>query len=336
MATNPTVVFTAASTVEIEDRPIPKPGPGQVLVHTRRTLISTGTELTILKGVYPEGSAWATYGKFPFVPGYDNVGDVVEVGEGVDKSLVGSRISSFGTHSLYSTVNVTDTRAIRDDVSDDHAAFGTISDICYNAVRRGEPTWGDVCVVYGLGLLGQFAVRCLLFAGVRPVFAVDIADSRIDLLPKHSGIVAINPTKADVVETVKKHNKGRLADIVYEVTGAPQLIPQEFDPLKIQGKMVMMSSPRGKTEFDFHDLCNATSYSIIGAHASSAPACETPYNQWTRVRNTELFFDMVASGEFDAETLISHREDYTKAVELYQLLLEDRSKAMGVILKWRD
>ena len=48
--TNPTVVFTEPRTAVVEERDIPSPGPGHLLVRTRRTLISTGTELTIAGG----------------------------------------------------------------------------------------------------------------------------------------------------------------------------------------------------------------------------------------------------------------------------------------------
>ncbi len=334
MAANATVVFTAPRTVEIEDRPIPEPREGQVVVKTRRSLISTGTELTILNGEYPEGSAWERYGKFPFVPGYDNIGEVVKTGPGVDEALIGRRISSYGTHSMYAAVSIDQIRPVREDTPDDLAAFGTIADIVYNGVRRGRPEWGESAVVYGLGLLGQMTVRCLIFAGLKPVFAVDISDERLARLPEHPRIVPLNPKTTDVRKTVAERTRARMADIVYEVTGAPGLIPKEFEVLKNVGRMVILSSPSGPTEFDFHDLCNSPSYTIIGAHGSSSPACETPYNQWTRPRNTELYFDMATDGDLEMESLISHCEDYTEAPELYRMLIEDRSAAMGVILKW--
>jgi 2-desacetyl-2-hydroxyethyl bacteriochlorophyllide A dehydrogenase len=335
MPANPTLVFTRPKTVVVEDRPVPEPAEGQLVVKAIRTLISTGTELTIFKGEFAEGSAWADYGKFPFVPGYDNVGEIVEVGPGVDESLVGRRVSSYGTHSLYSAVPVTDIRHIREDISSDLAAFGTISDIVFNAVRRGRPEWGEAAVVYGLGILGQMTVRALAFAGIKPVFAVDVSDERLARLPRHNRIIPVNPGKEDVKDAVAEGTRGRMADIVYELTGAPTLIPREFDVLKVAGRLVLASSPSGPTpSFDFHDLCNAKSFTIIGAHCSSAPAVEVVGSQWTRPRNTELYFDMVVDGDMEMESLISHREPYANAPALYKMLLEDRSKAMGVILEW--
>ena len=55
---NPSVVFTEPGVVAFRDAPVPRPGPGEVLLRTRRTLISTGTELTILSGKFPPDSAW--------------------------------------------------------------------------------------------------------------------------------------------------------------------------------------------------------------------------------------------------------------------------------------
>ncbi|MBI4530470.1 MAG: hypothetical protein HY709_03010 [Candidatus Latescibacteria bacterium] len=53
-------------------------------------------------------------------------------------------------------------------------------------------------------------------------------------------------------------------------------------------------------------------------------------------RHAELFFDLIADGELLIEPLISHRERYAEAPRLYEMLLQDRSQAMGVILEWAD
>lgn len=334
MSDNPTVVFAAPKTVVLEDRPIPEPGRGQVLVKSSRTLISTGTELTILKGEFAKGSAWDDYGKFPFAPGYNSVGEVVQVGGGVDGSLVGRRVAGCGNHALYAALGVEEIRPIEADITDEQAVFATIAEIVFNGVRRGRPEWGEAAIVYGLGLLGQLATRALLFAGANPVFAVDVSDERIGLLPKCARVVGINPKSDNLKGIVAANTSGRMADLVYEVTGNPNLIPNEFEALKDAGRMVLLSSPSGPSTFDFHDLCNAHSYSIIGAHNSSHPACETPYNQWTKTRNAELYFRMVAGGEMTVDELISHRAPYSEAGDLYAMLLEDRTRAMGVVLEW--
>ena len=133
---------------------------------------------------------------------------------------------------------------------------------------------------------------------------------------------------------VEKLTRGRMADVVFEVTGVADLIPKQFETLHKQGRYVVLSSPRGKTTFDFHDLCNAPSYTIIGAHNMSHPPHATLDYPWTMHRHAELFFDLVADGALAIDPLISHREHYTEAPQLYDMLLRDRSAAMGVVLDW--
>ena len=122
--------------------------------------------------------------------------------------------------------------------------------------------------------------------------------------------------------------------MVFELTGNPDVITDEFDVLRDQGRFVVLSSPRGETPFDFHDYCNAGSYAIIGAHNASHPSVATPDNPWTQHRHAELYFDLVADGSLEVESLVSHTEPYNEAPRLYDELLEDRSTAMGVVLEW--
>lgn len=335
MKSNPTVVFTEPKRVVVEERPMPVLSNDDMLVETSRTLISTGTELTILNGKFPRSSYWASYGKFPVVPGYNNIGMVIDVGKNVDKSWIGCKVASLGSHSAYVVLKPECARVVHRNIPDEESAFFAIVEIVMNGVRRAEVSWGESVVVYGLGLLGQFVTRLCHFAGARPVIGIDVSDKRISLLPKTSDIKGVNSKNENVVEIVSKLTNGRMADVVFEVSGNPDLIPQEFAILKRQGKIVILSSPRGVTKnFDFHDLCNTHSYTIIGAHNCSHPQFETPYNQWTQKRHAELFFNLVADDELDVKRLISHQGKYFEAPEFYRMLLYDRTQAMGVIMEW--
>jgi 2-desacetyl-2-hydroxyethyl bacteriochlorophyllide A dehydrogenase len=316
----------------VEDREVPEPGPDQVLIRTRRTLISTGTELTILSGEFPPESAWSAYGRFPFIPGYDNVGTVTELGEGVDRSWRGQRVGTYAAHAAWVTAPVAALRPIADQVGDEQAAFFTLAEIVMNGVRRGQVTWGEAVVIYGAGLLGQLAARFCRLAGARPVIVVDVSEGRLELLPQ--GVCRAQGKDGEVVESVAELTRGRMADVVFEVTGIPELVPEEFQVLRPQGRMVVLSSPRGSSAFDFHDLCNAPSYTIIGAHNSSHPPLETPGTPWTQQRHAALFFDLLSDGAMEVSSLISHRVPFRSAPQVYQMLLRDRTQAMGVLLEW--
>ncbi len=335
MGGNLTVVFPAPKVAAVEDRDKPAPGAGDLLVRTRRSLISTGTELTIFSGAFPPGGFWAGYGKFPFLPGYSNVGQVEAVGAGVDGSWVGRRVASFTHHRAFITVQPAQADPVPEGVADEEATFFSIALIVMQGIRLSEVTWGEAVAVYGAGLIGQFAARILAIAGAGPVFVVDTAPARLAMLPRHPAIVAVDAVKQDVAVVVREKTGGRMADAVIECTGNPDLIPGQFAVLKKPfGRFVVLSSPRGPTTFDFHDLSNANSSRIIGAHQTSTAEVETPYSPWTKRRHVALFYEWLKAGAFSLAGLVTHRFAPAKASEAYGMLLADRSKAMGVVFEW--
>ncbi len=337
MATqNMTVVFPGPRQVVLENMPVPELQPGEFLVRTRRTLISTGTELMALTGEGRPDSVWGSLRRYPAKAGYSNVGEVIKLGPGVAAEWLGRKVATYraGYHAQYVVGSTERSYVIPDGVPDDQATFFILAMTAMNAVRQGRVTWGEATVVYGLGIVGQLVARFCQCAGASLVAGIDLAPTRIGCLPPTGHIVGFNPASQDVLEELKARNHGRLADVVFEATGNPDIIPGEFGLLKRQGRFVVISSPRGKTPFDFHDLCNWPSYQIIGAHVSSHPPAETPENPWTHRRHAEQFFDLVAGGDVDLQPLISHRQPFEKAPEMYAMLLEDRTGAMGVVLEW--
>ncbi|MDD2709390.1 MAG: zinc-binding dehydrogenase [Verrucomicrobiae bacterium] len=331
----PLVVFPRKKAAEIQYHRLKKPGPGEVLVRNERSLISIGTEMTVFSGDYPKGSIWEKAFPYPFKTGYAAVGRIVEVGKKVNKAWIGKRVGNTGPHCRYATLPLADTREVhRIEVSDEEAVFYIIAQIVMRGIRMSRVGWGDAAVVFGLGLLGHFASCFCRLSGARPVFAVDVSNFRLGLLPEDKSLIKVNTARQDVIEQVKKHTRNRMADIVFEVTGNAGLIPGEFKALHNQGRFVVMSSPREKTAFDFHDLCNSPSHTIIGAHNFSHPPVATLENPWTAARHCELFFDLVAGGELNVKRMISHRIPWQEAPGIYSQLLKDRSQYMGIVINW--
>lgn len=332
---NPTIVFPGPKQAVVEDRPVPAPGPGELLVKTRRSLISTGTEMTIFSGEFPPGdSFWAQYGKYPFVAGYSNAGTVVDTGPGVDASWKGKRVASFRPHAAYATVRTDDAYELPPNLPEEQAAFFSISLIVLNGVRLADLKLAESVVVFGAGLIGQFCARFCALDGARPVMVVDVADARLKLVPSDPAYAAVKGGEG-LADRVKALTGGRMADVVFECTGNQHLIAGQFSLLKKpRGRFVVLSSPRGASTFDFHDLVNAPSHVILGAHQMSTPEHETPYNPWTKRRNTEVFFGLLARKELDVAGLISHRYPAAQGPDAYRMLLADRSGAMGVVLDW--
>lgn len=58
-------------------------------------------------------------------------------------------------------------------------------------------------------------------------------------------------------------------------------------------------------------------------------------NPWTRARHVELFFELLSKDRISVDNMISDRKHYSQAPEMYEMLLENRSQALGVILEWK-
>jgi 2-desacetyl-2-hydroxyethyl bacteriochlorophyllide A dehydrogenase len=332
---NPTIVLPDPGRVEIEDRPIPDPDDDEVLVETERTLISTGTELTAFSGDFPAGSHWNEYADYPTDIGYMNVGRVVETGGERAAFEPGDRVVSYAKHAKYVCPSRDECYRVPDDVPDERAQFFAAAEIVMHAVRRGRVDWGESAAVFGLGLLGQVAVRVLQFAGARPVVGLNRSRPRIDLLPDGPGVVGLSTSTDDWLDRFEDHLDGDLADVVVEATGNADSIVTQLSALRRQGRFVMLGCPQGPTSFDFHDHCNWPSYEIIGAHVSSHPTVETPQTPWTQGGHVRLFFDVATEPAMaDLDELVTTARPYEQAETAYRDLDDRRIEDVSVALQW--
>jgi len=334
MAENEAIIFPERGVVRVEACPMPAPGAGELLIRTRATLVSTGTELTALMASYPPGSVWERMFPFPVRPGYDNLGDVVALGAGVDPAWLGRRVASLQPHARFVVADASACRPVPDEVGDERAVFFTIAEIVMNGVRRSRLTWGEAVVVYGAGLLGQLTARVCLLAGAAAVVVVDVAPARLVFLPDDPRLHPVDPREGEVADLVREVTRGRMADVAFEVTGEPGLLAQQIGVLREQGRLVILSSPRGPSTIDLHDHCVVPSVTIVGAHNFSHPRVATLADPWVPARHAELFFDLVRHGLLDVDRLISDRVPYREAPALYERLMRDRSGVMGAIVGW--
>ncbi|MCR8489004.1 MAG: zinc-binding dehydrogenase [candidate division WOR-3 bacterium] len=345
------VVFRKPREVSIEEEDLPSPSRGQVLIKTLVTLISAGTELTMLSGDYPKGSIWSMM-NYPCTPGYSNCGIVVEVGEDVKEVNVGDRVLSFAGHSEYVLVDVDRILAkVPEEVSDEEAAFGTLAATSMNAVRLARISLGECVVIVGMGILGQLTAQFCKLSGGFPVIAIDISEKRLEIAKKLGVIVTLNPRRDNVENEISFITEGQGADVVFEVTGSPEVIPWALNLVKpirntfppesgrpVLGRYVQLSSPRGPSTIDFHDQVNFPSRIIIGAHESSHPVFETPYNPWTRRKNIKLFFELIKAGMVDVKGLVTHKYPLSEAKYVYEKLLDPakRLNMLGILFDQKN
>jgi len=334
---NAAIVFPAPGSVILEEREMPIAGEGEVVIRTRRSLVSTGTELTVLSGDFSPESRWNRYAAYPFSPGYSAVGEVVEIGSRVDDAWLGRHVAAWAPHARFSSVPLSDVRVIPQfEVPDEELTFFALAETVLNGIRRSDVRLGESAAVFGLGILGQLAVRFLHLAGARPLLAVDPAESRRALVPRWPEFRALDPTEGDPIAAARELTRGRMVDVAFEVTGLGPLIASELKVVRAGGRLVILSTPRGSpTSLDFCDV-NELSVSIIGAHVDSHPPPGSTFEQWAHSRHAELFFELVYTGALVVSDLITDRPRFSDAPAVYARLLEDRSRSLATIFSWDD
>jgi 2-desacetyl-2-hydroxyethyl bacteriochlorophyllide A dehydrogenase len=317
-----------------EEIDVPDPGPGEVLIQTRKTLISTGTELTAYTGDFPPNTEWSDYVQYPWHGlGYSNVGQVMALGHGVSDLAVGQRVMSNGRHATLNLRPVAGVWAIPDAVTDDQAVFLDIARTVMNSVRLARVSFGESVIIVGAGILGQLATQYLSWGGAFPVIVVDLSRPRLQMAQAHGATHTLLGGRDELLDDIRRITRGRMADVAFEVTGHQDVIPSILRMVRRLGRVILLGSPRRPVTVNFHNEIHTHSLQVIGTHTSSQPEVGNYYNPWTRRRNSELFFDLVSAGRLQLDDMITHRYPWRDAPAAYEMLATDRSRAMGVVVE---
>jgi 2-desacetyl-2-hydroxyethyl bacteriochlorophyllide A dehydrogenase len=331
------VIFPEPRRVELDAGELADPGPGQVLLRTERTLISTGTELTALTNDFPPNSAWANYIQFPVRNmGYSSVARVEAVGEGVTNAKVGDRVGSMAPHATRALYPAARLWPIPDGVDAEAATFATLAEIVLNGLRRGRVVFGESIAIVGAGLLGQLAAAFCRVAGAGPVIVIDTAESRLATALRMGATHTLAGTAEAVRDEVSALTRERMADVVFEITGNQHAIPGALKLARKLGRVVLLGSPRGPVTLDLHDEAHSIGLEIIGAHNSTHPPAATVNTPWGIDRHVELFLEWQADRRVDVRPLVTHRYPWRETPDAYAMLLEDRTRALGVVLDWSE
>ncbi|ULH17789.1 medium chain dehydrogenase/reductase family protein (plasmid) [Deinococcus sp. KNUC1210] len=156
------------SGLQLQQRPIPAPGPGQALVRVEATGVSFA-EQGMRRGRYPGQP------KFPFVPGYDLVGTVLQVGPGTDQTLLGLRVAAatktggWATHALVPATDLVPVPASLDPAEAETVIVNGIT-AWQMLHRHARVQAGQTILVHGAnGGVGSLLVQLARHAGLRVI-----------------------------------------------------------------------------------------------------------------------------------------------------------------------
>lgn len=355
---------------QLAEVPAPTPSAGMVLVRTAASLVSAGTERTLVDfaGLSLLGKARSrpdllrqaldkarrdgllnavqtAMGRLnePMPLGYSSAGTIVELGAGVTEFQAGQRVACAGggyaVHAEYALVPVNLVVPLPDEVDFESAAFVTLGAIALHGFRLTEAQVGARVAVIGLGLLGQLAASIAAAAGCR-VLGIDLDLDRVRLANTR-GLQAVIRREAGPEAQHFTRNQGFDAVLVCADTASN-------DPLELAGEIardrarvvvvgaVGMEAPRRLFYGKELTLLVSRSYGpgrYDPGYEEAGLDYPIGYVRWTEGRNLAAVADLLASGKLEAATLVSHRFTIEQAPEAYDLI-RGQDPFLGVLLTY--
>jgi len=325
---NHQLFFTQPGTAVLETRPMPKPGPTQLLVRTRTSLVSPGTERAFFLSL-PN-----TTHNYPFAAGYCNIGEVVAIGEQVTGWQIGERIASEGHHAAYVLVDANYALRVPAGLSDEDAPFFNLASIALQGVRKAHIELGESVAVIGAGLIGLMALQLSRLQGALPTISIDQDEGRLDFASQ-SGADLLIAASEGIADEVKAQNGGEGAAVVIEATGNPDAILTAFACAKHFGRVVLLGSTRGETDHvNFYRDVHRKGLTVIGAHNSARPLHESSPAFWTQFDDQRVALQLLARKRLTVQPYITHRFPWHDAPAAYEILRSWNKSALGILLDW--
>ena len=354
---------------ELTEVPAPAFSKGKVLIHSKTSLISTGTERMLVDfgkaGLFAKAckqpekvrqvfdkiktdglltTVDAVRSKLgqPIPLGYCNVGVVSK--SGVPYLKEGQRVVSNGSHA--EVVNVTGNLCakIPDDVSDEEAAFTVVASIGLQGVRLAQPTIGETFVVIGTGLIGLLTIQLLRAQGCK-VLAIDLDENKLKLARSFAAVTCNPSSGEDPVESGLSFSGSVGVDgvIITASTSSSEPVSQAARMCRKRGRIVLVGvtglelnrSEFYEKELSFQVSCSYGPGRYDENYEEKGQDYPLGYVRWTEKRNFEAILDLLAAGCLDVGPLINHRIPFDDAPRAYGLLSEEKD-TLGIILEYEN
>ncbi len=351
------------------EAPAPKVTKNTLLIATRTTLISAGTERMlvnfgkanfidkarqqpdkvkmVLEKVTTDGlitTVDAVKSKLgqPLPLGYCNVGIVNEVGNSISNYQKGDRVVSNGPHADIVRVAKNLCAKIPDNVSNEEAVFTVVASIGLQGIRLAKPSLGECFVVTGVGLIGLIVVQLLRAHGCR-VLAIDYDDEKLKLA-QGFGAEICNPGKGeDPISVGMAFSRGNGVDgvIITASTKSNDPVSNAARMSRQRGRIILVGvvgldlvrAEFYNKELTFQVSCSYGPGRYDVDYEDKGNDYPLGFVRWTEQRNFEAILDMMSSGQLCVKNLVTHRFDFNDAEKAYDLLTNDGS-AFGILLNY--
>jgi threonine dehydrogenase-like Zn-dependent dehydrogenase len=266
-------VYQSPGVVTVEDRPVPRPGPGQILVRVQHCGIC-GSDIHQLR------DGWGF--KPGAVAGHEWSGTIAAVGDGVDDWSVGERvvggsspkcgtcrrcqegkpsqcenrstlITDYGDGAFAEFVLVRAAGVLRlpEGLSARHAALAEPLAVALHGITRSGIAPGDTAMVIGAGPIGALTVGALRAMGVDDVTVVEPSEGRRRLAIDVGATEVIDPSELEIFSPREPEKiSSRAVHVVLECSGKKAAVEAGFCQLRRGGVLVMVGAGIEHPTFD--------------------------------------------------------------------------------------
>lgn len=348
--------------------PAPACGPGCLKIKTIFSLISSGTERSLVE--FSRGSLLSkakaqpdkvrqvldkikSEGLLPTVEkvfqrldeplplGYCNVGQVIEVGVSVNGFAVGDMVVSNGPHAEIVCVPKNLCAKVPPGVPLTHAVFTVLASIGLQAIRLAQPTLGERFVVFGAGLIGLLTVQLLRASGCL-VLAVDLDPGKLELAAAFGADTCLI-AQGNPIVTAESWASGAGVDGVIIAASAKKddIVHQAAEMCRQRGRIVLVGvtdlnlrrSDFYKKELSFQVSCSYGAGRYDDNYELKGQDYPHGLVRWTEQRNFSAVLSMMGKGHLRTDALISYRIPFDQAEHAYAELGRD-SLPLGIILEY--
>jgi len=334
-------VLLKEGVLEVQDIPVPKPGPGELLV---KVIAATtcGTDVKIYRRGHP---------KFPppLVLGHEFGGDIVEVGSGVSKFNTGMRVTAnvFGecgecfycqkdqgnlcenleyNMGAYADYHLIPASIVRENtfIIPDHVGYAEAAIVeplvCVeNAFQlTGFRPGSKVAIIGAGGPISLLFIQLLARAGADSIFAIGHSDLRLEVAGKAGATVLINAKKMAARETILDLTEGRGADLVIECAGSRAAWESAVEWVRPGGKVLWFGGLPGGTvvQLDAKKV-HYGGITLLNSHGGTA-------------KDARKAFDLIISGEINTRLLISEEMPITRIEEALNKMIAGKAIKIAI------
>jgi 2-desacetyl-2-hydroxyethyl bacteriochlorophyllide A dehydrogenase len=342
------VFFPSSRVAELREETLPLLGPGQALVETIVSAVSSGSELLVYRGEAPEElvvdeSIAALNGsfEFPIKYGYAAVGRVIDIGpEATSKdktAWLGRLVFAFNPHETYFPAALEDLHPLPSGFAPAAAIFLPNMETAVSWIMDGRPVIGEQVVVLGQGVVGLLATALLGGVPLTCLVTLDVHPLRRVWSLRLGATMALDPLEPDVLEKVRQELQGQGsnagADLTYELSGNPQALDMAIALTGYNGRVVIGSwYGRKRVDLDLGGQFHRSHMTLITSQVSTlAPRWR---GRWTQARRLGVAWAMIRRHQ--PERLITHRFPIEQAAEAYRLLDERPGETLQIVFTYTN